>query len=197
MSTLEWILVVGAVVAAITVALSTTAGRLDRLHIRLATAQASLDRQLLDRSTCLRNVAVGGVLDPASALVAVEAADASRAAIGKSDQAERETALSEVMRTVFGDAEDVDALWAAADEPQAELLADLGDACERVQLAHRFHDDLVARTQRMRRKRIVRWARLAGYAPWPNRMDFDDTPPPHLVAHERPVASSEMGQQQG
>ncbi|MGH1562862.1 hypothetical protein [Mumia sp. DW29H23] len=193
MSTLEWILVVGAVVAAITVALSTTAGRLDRLHIRLATAQASLDRQLLDRSTCLRNVATGGVLDPASALVAVEAADAARASIGKADQAERETALSEVMRTVFGDAEDVDALWAQADETRADLLTDLGDACERVQLAHRFHDDLVARTERMRRRRIVRWARLAGHAPWPYRIVFDDTPPPHLVARERPTLGPEVG----
>lgn len=190
MSTLEWVLVIGAVVAAITVALSTTAGRLDRLHIRLATAQASLDRQLLDRSTCLRNVATSGVLDPASALVAVEAADAARAAIGKVDQEDRETALSEVMRTVFGDADDVDALWAVADEPQREMLADLGDACERVQLAHRFHDDLVARTERMRSKRIVRWARLAGHAPWPYRMAFDDTPPPHLVVRERPIAGS-------
>lgn len=188
MSTLEWVLVIGAVVAAITVALSSTAGRLDRLHIRLATAQASLDRQLLDRSTCLRNVATSGVLDPASALVAVEAADAARAGIGKVDQEDRETALSEVMRTVFGDAADVDDLWASADEPQREMLADLGDACERVQLAHRFHDDLVARTERMRRKRIVRWARLAGHAPWPYRMDFDDTPPPHLVVKERPIA---------
>lgn len=193
MSTLEWILVVGAVVAAITVALSTTAGRLDRLHIRLTTAEASLDRQLLDRSTCLRNVATGGVLDPASALVAVEAADASRAAIGKADQEERETALSEVMRTVFGDADDVDALWAGADETRAELLADLGDACERVQLAHRFHDDLVARTVRMRSKRIVRWARLAGHAPWPYRIEFDDVPPPHLVAKERPSRGSGVG----
>lgn len=190
MSTLEWVLVIGAVVAAITVALSTTAGRLDRLHIRLATAQASLDRQLLDRSTCLRNAATSGVLDPASALVAVEAADAARAAIGKVDQEDRETALSEVMRTVFGDADDVDALWAVADEPQREMLADLGDACERVQLAHRFHDDLVTRTERMRSKRIVRWARLAGRAPWPYRMAFDDTPPPHLVVRERPITGS-------
>ncbi|KAA1423292.1 hypothetical protein FE697_006625 [Mumia zhuanghuii] len=193
MSTLEWVLVIGAILAAITVALSTTAGRLDRLHIRLATAQASLDRQLLDRSTCLRNVATGGVLDPASALAAVDAADAAREAIGKAEQPARETELSEVMRTVFGSAEDVDALWASADETRAGLIADLGDACERVQLAHRFHDDLVARTQRMRRKSVVRWARLAGRAPWPHRIDFDDVPPPHLVARDRPPVGPEVG----
>ncbi|PJJ55887.1 hypothetical protein CLV56_0086 [Mumia flava] len=193
MSTLEWVLVVGAVIAAITVALSTTAGRLDRLHIRLATAQASLDRQLLERSTLLKELATSGLLDPASALVAVEAADAARASRGTAMQAERESDLSEVIRTIFGEAADVDRLWRDADETQREVLADFGDAADRVRLAHHFHEDLVARTVRMRSQPVVRWGHLAGHAPWPRRIDLDDAPPPGLVAHERPPSGHEPG----
>lgn len=54
----------------------------------------------------------------------------------------------------------------------------LAQACVRVQMARRFHNDAVAQTQRVRRKRVVRWARLAGRAPLPQMIEFDDAVPP-------------------
>lgn len=177
MSVLDWALVLILVLGAVAVLLSWTAGRLDRMHIRLTTAQASLDRHLVDRAACVRSVAAGGLLDPAGALIAVESADAARTSIGRADHGERESELSDVLRTVFGDPEDCRELWSRSDDAQRALLADLANACERVRLARRFHSDLVERTRTMRRRPVVRVAHLAGHAPWPQDFAMDDRPP--------------------
>ena len=50
----------------------------------------------------------------------------------------------------------------------------------RVQLARRFHNDAVAQALRVRRKRVVRWARLAGHASLPVMVEIDDSVPPGL-----------------
>ena len=55
-------------------------------------------------------------------------------------------------------------------------------ACERVELARRFHNEAVAQAQRVRRKRVVRWARLAGHAAWPVTVEIDDGTPSGLGA---------------
>ncbi|MGH3424243.1 MAG: hypothetical protein ACRDO8_05920 [Nocardioidaceae bacterium] len=176
-----WLLLGLLVVGALTVVLSWTAGRLDRMHIRLATAQASLDRQLVDRVACVRGVATSGVLDPASALVSIDAAEAAHAAVGQADRAGAESTLSAVLRTILGDHAAYAELWQACDEAQRELLTDLGDACDRVRLAHRFQHDLVDRTAAMRRRVLVRALHLAGHAPWPTGLTFDDEPPAALT----------------
>lgn len=181
LSMVLWILLVVLVVGVITVFLSWTAGRLDRMHIRLATAQASFDRQLIDREGCARRVATSGVIDPASAVVTIEAAEAAHASLGRTDRAESESALSQVLRTIFDDKAAVDELWAQCDDGQRALLTDLGDACVRVRLAQRFHDDLATRTVAMRSRRLVRMARLAGHAPWPAQIAIDDDPPRGLL----------------
>ena len=48
----------------------------------------------------------------------------------------------------------------------------------RVQLARRFHNDAVKDVQRVRRKTVVRWFRLAGHAELPATIEFDDELPP-------------------
>lgn len=188
MDALTWALVLALVVGAVVVFLSWTAGRLDRMHIRLATAHASLDRQLIDRSAAVREVAVSGVVDPAATLILVEAADVARAA----SHEERETAESEVsrlLRAVLGDAADAAEIWERADAGHRDLLAELVAACERVRYAHRFHNDLVARTQAFRRRPVVRLFRLAGRAPWPRPFSVDDVPPEGLSALVAQAAS--------
>ncbi len=167
------------VLGAVTVWLSSTAGRLDRMHIRLATAQASLDRQLVDRAAAAAAVAHSGVLDPAASVLLLAAAESARQAA----PAERETAesaLSADLRAVLGDAEAVQHVWRSASH--RPLLVELAAACDRVRLARRFHDDLVARTQAMRRRRVVRLARLAGRAVWPVLVGLDDEPPQALLS---------------
>ena len=63
----------------------------------------------------------------------------------------------------------------------AALISGLMEACERVQLARRFHNDAVAQAQRVRRKRVIRWARLAGRAAMPQMFEIDDSLPPGLA----------------
>ena len=192
MTQLSWILAAVLVIGVVAVFLSWTAGRLDRMHIRLTTAHASLDRQLIDRSSTVRDFAVSGLVDPAATLVLVEAADSARAA----PPAEREDAegeLSRLVRTVLGPAEEADDVWNRADEPHRELLADLVASCERVRYAHRFHNDLVERTQAMRRRPVVRVFRLAGRAPWPQPFVFDDAAPEGLTRLVGQAASGRAG----
>ncbi len=181
------VLAVVLVLGLVTVWLSSTAGRLDRLHIRLATAQASLDRQLVDRAAATADVAHSGVLDPAGAVLLLGAADAARQAAGDlarpDGQRRREAAesvLSVDLRAVLGSHDAVAAAWAvSAGRP---LLLELAAACDRVRLARRFHDDLVTRTQAVRRRPVVRWVRLAGHAAWPAEADLDDAAPEALLA---------------
>jgi signal transduction histidine kinase len=177
---LTWVLLVALVLGAAVVTLSWLAGRLDRLHIRLATAHASLERQLADRSAATVRVATSELLDPASAVVLVSAAEVARTSAGTAEHERQQSALSEALRAVLGDESVVAELWRNADDADRSALADLAAACERVRLAHRFHDDLVRRTQTMRRRRVVRWFRLAGYAPWPVAYPIDDEPPAAL-----------------
>lgn len=180
MSAAIWAEVLVAVLAlgALTVSLSWTAGRLDRMHIRLATAHASLDRHLVDRAACTTALAVSGVLDPAASLLLLDAAQQVRS--GHRDRAAGESALSQTLRTVLGE-EEVAALWKEADEGGRALLADLAAACDRVRLASAFHTDLVVRTSRRRRRPLVRWLRLAGHAPWPRVEPLDVAPPDALL----------------
>ena len=63
-----------------------------------------------------------------------------------------------------------------ADDARRQLV----QSCARVQLARRLHNDAVAQAQRVRDKRVVRWAHLAGRAPVPQMIDFDDALPPGL-----------------
>ncbi|UYM04794.1 hypothetical protein [Solicola gregarius] len=180
MTVLSWVLIAILVVGLVAVFLSWTAGRLDRMHIRLTTAHASLDRQLIDRSSTVRDFAVSGLVDPAATLVLVEAADNARAAPGD-EREDSEGELSRLLRTVLGPADAAGDVWERADAPHRELLADLVASCERVRYAHRFHNDLVERTQAMRRRPVVRLCRLAGRAPWPQPFEFDDAPPDGLT----------------
>lgn len=184
------VLVVVLALGALTVSLSWTAGRLDRLHIRLATAHASLDRHLVDRAACTTALAVSGILDPAASLLLLDASQQVRSGYG--DRTAGESALSQTLRTVLGE-EEMTELWQATDggtdgdtdgdtdEGGRALLCDLAAACDRVRLASAFHSDLVARTSRQRRRRLVRWLRLAGHAPWPRVERLDVAPPDALL----------------
>jgi hypothetical protein len=172
------VLVAVLMVGALSVWLSWTAGRLDRMHIRLATAHAALDRHLVDRAACTTALAVSGVLDPAASLLLLDAAQQLRGS--DRDRSERESALSQTLRTVLTETE-VDDRWRASDEGGRALLSDLAAACDRVRLAAAFHTDLVARTSVQRGRRLVRWLHLAGRAPWPQPERIDVHPPEPLL----------------
>jgi hypothetical protein len=180
-TTMSVVLLVLLVLGALTVLLSWTAGRHDRLHIRLTTAATSLDLQLADRVTCTMRIATSPVLDPASALVLLAAADEARGGHGREGHEAAESRLSQALRAVLGDEELVEELWRLAAPEDRQALADLASACERVQFAASFRDELVTRTLQMRRRRLVAWLHLAGHAPWPTRFVLDDAPPEALL----------------
>lgn len=162
--------------------LSYSAGRLDRLHHRVESSRAALDAQLARRAAVALEVA--HVLDPATGLLltdaaaeAMSAAEDGAAAIAVVEEVEND--LTRALQAAFGDPGDVAAL--RGDPLVGETLDLLGQACLRVQLARRFHNDAVAQAQRVRGKRVVRWARLAGHAARPQMIELDDSVPSGLT----------------
>jgi len=177
-----WVPLIVALVLVLGWYLSYSAGRLDRLHHRVESTRAALDGQLARRAAAALEVA--HVLDPATALLLTDAAtealtagEEEPAAVPTLEQVEND--LTRALQAAFDDADDVRAL--RGDPLATESLDLLTQACIRVQLARRFHNDAVATAQRVRRKRVVRWFRLAGYTPLPTTADFDDTPPAGLA----------------
>lgn len=136
--------------------LTSLAHRLDRLHLRTEAAWSALDAALARRAVVARTVAVTRA-EPQTSLT--EAADrAERAARG-----ERELAENELTRLLA----EVDRLTL----PQP-LAAELADAEHRVVLARRVHNDAVRDTVALRRRRTVRWLRLAGTALRPSYFEI-------------------------
>jgi hypothetical protein len=156
--------------------LSWTANRLDRMHHRIEVARASLDTQLLRRSGTALELATSGALDPARSLLLVDSAH--QAALDDFEGAESD--LSEALRAVFPDVEEVRSLRQAPGTGQ--LLTELSADCTKVELARRFHNDVVVNARVLRSRRRVRWLRLAGRAAPLSTVDLDDRPPPALVA---------------
>lgn len=157
--------------------LSYTASRLDRLHARVEAAAQALEAQLARRAEVALEFAGSGLLDPASALILADAADRALEA-ETSPLPERlryEESLTQALTLVL----DREALaQLRAREPERAVLADrMVEASRRVALARHFHNAAVADVQRVRRKPVVRAARLAGHTPWFETIEFDDRVP--------------------
>ena len=174
--------------------LTFSATRLDRLHARVEGARSALDAQLVRRASVTLQLAASGRLDPATSLLLADAAHVAReadsegaAAAGVAtdggDGVTREQAESDLtgaLRAAFADPQVVDDL--RADPLGRDLLRELAAAGLRVQLARRFHNDVVRSARVVRRKRVVRYLRLAGHAPWPQTFEMSDTPPVTLAS---------------
>lgn len=168
--------------------LSYSAARLDRLHHRVESSRAALDAQLVRRSAAA--VEAAQMLDPSTGLLIADAA-AEALAAGELPDRDPDQAVARPLGREEAENELSRALHAALDDPAhvtrlrtdglaADALDVLRQACERVQLARRFHNDAVAQAQRVRRKPVVRWARLAGRAEMPEMFEIDDSLPAGL-----------------
>lgn len=172
--------------------LSYSAARLDRLHAKVEGAMSALDAQLVRRAEATLELANAGVLDPASALLL---ADAATESIERTTEHPVDEDLLDGQH--FGGREDVEsdltAVLAAAltdavvddlrrrDDPLVDDSLDrIAASGLRVRMARRFHNDAVREVRRVRRKRVVRWFRLAGHAALPDRVEFDDDLPSPL-----------------
>lgn len=181
---MTWVVVVVIALAVVLTGLylSMTAGRLDRLHLRIAAAERSLDAHLLRRSSVAAEIAAAGLLDPAASIVIAEAAHAARmsqdAAIAHRSRSESD--LTAALSAALGDSEDVVAV--CADEIGLALLSELEASWVRLELARRFHNDAVRACRQVRRQRVVRWFRLAGHTALPDTWEMDDAVPVALSA---------------
>ena len=167
--------------------LSYLAARLDRLHHRVESSRAALEARLARRASVAREV--GRMLSPLAGADLINAASRTLSTatpargsdvrgvvileLPVSEPAEND--LTRALHRAFDDPATVAGL--RADPAAAALLDELISAGDRVQLARRFHNDAVAHAQRMRRKRVVRWARLAGRAELPQMVEIDDSHP--------------------
>lgn len=166
---LAWVLL-ALVVLATAAWCSWTATRLDRMHLRYEAARAALRADLLQRSAVAVELAAGGLSDPASALVLLDAAHAARESEGAEEVAEaawmQESDLTRALHAV------------ELPGPELEpLVGELRTAARRASMARRICNDLVATTLALRKRRRVRWFRLAGRAQPPAMVDFDDRVP--------------------
>jgi hypothetical protein len=181
---LELVLVIAALLVVILAFyLRGLAARLDRLHLRVDASTAALDARLERRSSLAQEIALAGVLDPASSVVLLNAAtNTRRSATELFDPGERyaaESDLSAALRAVFAEPDDVEEL--VSDPAVRVLLRELGDVCTGVLLARRFANDATRAAVAVRRRWVVRVLRLAGRAPWPTSRDMDDAPPEALA----------------
>jgi hypothetical protein len=152
-----------------------TAHRLDEMHRRIDVARGALDAVLLRRSGAALELATSDTLDPARSLLLVDAAHQARAAAPEELES-AESDLSETLRAVLADTGEVSELRSRPD--LAPLLDELAASCRKVELARRFHNDVVVTARALRSRRRVRWLRLAGRASELRTVDLDDVPPP-------------------
>lgn len=168
----------------------TRARRLDRLHQRILASRDSLSRLLLRRASeaDLLSRSVGlensGLADAARAYIqdggdqlTTDGLDRRTAAQRQGDRVEvatrleRASALSRAIRETLTPEE-----WARiASDPQASARLEALDAtCYRIELTRNVHNVDVAGVRALRSARMVKLLRLAGHAPIPEPIDFDD-----------------------
>ena len=188
MDTLTWGVVVVTVLLGVAWYLSYSAARLDRLHARVEGALSALDAQLVRRAEATVELANSGALDPASALIlaaaASESLEAHNGRVGDDLLEGQNFAGREVIESDLTGALQIALTGPVVEQLRLEpgvaagaALVRVEAAGLRVQLARRFHNDAVKDVQRVRRKAVVRWFRLAGHAELPATIEFDDELP--------------------
>lgn len=168
----------------------TRARRLDRLHQRILASRDSLSRlllrraseaDLLSRSAGLEN---SGLADAARAYIqdggdqlTTDGLDRRTAAQRQGDRVEvaarleRASALSRAIRETLTLEERA---HIASDSQASARLEALDATCYRIELTRNVHNVDVAGVRALRSARMVKLLRLAGHAPIPEPIDFDD-----------------------
>ena len=168
----------------------TRARRLDRLHQRILASRDSLSRlllrraseaDLLSRSVGLENSvladAARAYIQDGGDQLTTDGLDRRTAAQRQGDRVEvaarleRASALSRAIRETLTP----DERARIASDPQASARLEALDAtCYRIELTRNVHNVDVAGVRALRSARMVKLLRLAGHAPIPEPIDFDD-----------------------
>lgn len=168
----------------------TRARRLDRLHQRILASRDSLSRLLLRRASeadlLSRSAGLGGsgLADAARTYIqdggdqlTTDGLDRRTAAQRQGDRVEvaarleRASALSRAIRETLTPEERE---RIASDSDAGARLEALDATCYRIQLTRNVHNVDVAGVRALRSARMVKLLRLAGHAPIPEPIDFDD-----------------------
>ena len=168
----------------------TRARRLDRLHQRILASRDSLSRLLLRRASeaDLLSRSAGlessGLADAARAYIqdggdqlTTDGLDRRTAAQRQGDRVdvatrlERASALSRAIRETLTPEERA---RIASDPGAGARLEALDATCYRIELTRNVHNVDVAGVRALRSARMVKLLRLAGHAPIPEPIDFDD-----------------------
>ena len=168
----------------------TRARRLDRLHQRILASRDSLSRLLLRRASeadLLSRIAGlegNGLADAARTYIqeggdqlTTDGLDRRTAAQRQGDRVEvaarleRASALSRAIRETLTPEERE---RIASDSDAGARLEALDATCYRIQLTRNVHNVDVAGVRALRSARMVKLLRLAGHAPIPEPIDFDD-----------------------
>lgn len=161
--------------------LSSTAGRLDRLHRKIELSRLALDAQLLRRSSVALELSSSGVLDPSTSVLLADAAHRARTASDADDarRSRAESDLTAALDAALAYPEDVAEI---RDSPLGtELIDELDASIRRVELSRRFLNDAVRACRQVRQQRATRWFHLAGRTVCPVSWEMDDAPPRGLV----------------
>ena len=168
----------------------TRARRLDRLHQRILASRDSLSRLLLRRASeaDLLSSSAGlessGLADAARAYIqdggdqlTTDGLDRRTSAQRQGDRVdvatrlERASALSRAIRETLTPEERA---RIASDPGAGARLEALDATCYRIELTRNVHNVDVAGARALRSARMVKLLRLAGHAPIPEPIDFDD-----------------------
>jgi len=165
-----WLVVAVVLAVLLTLWVTFTLTRLDRLHARVDAASAAMDAQLVRRAAALLQVAEAADYGiPGDERVAYERI-ATRALAAAESDAARQDAENAVGRAVRE-------LAAAPHRLRGEAVAELQEAAARVLIARRFYNDAVRDTRALRVRRLPRLFRMAGRREMPQFFDVDDTVP--------------------
>ena len=160
---------IAAVVLAIVLSMwvTFTLTRLDRLHARVDATWAALDAQLVRRAAALQHVAESP--DSGAPDVLRGSCEAAAQAVLGADAGPDRQAAENLVGRMIAD------LGASVDTLRDDAVAELREGAARVKVARRFYNDAVRDTRTLRSGRMPRVLRLAGHREMPQFFDIDDT----------------------
>lgn len=162
-----WLVLAVVVAIVLSMWITFTLTRLDRLHARVDAARAALDAQLVRRAAALLHVAETDAALGASERARYEQIAQDALTPGRPDR--REATENAVGRAV--------AELVSTSTQLGDVEAELREAAARVRVARRFYNDAVRDTRALRARRMPRLFRLAGRVALPGFFDIDDTLP--------------------
>jgi hypothetical protein len=165
-----WLVFAVAVAVLLTMWVTFTLTRLDRLHARVDAAYAAMDAQLVRRAAALLHVAEAadsGLADEQRVGFERIATRALAAAESPAARQDAENAVGHAVRE----------LAVQPHRLRPELAGELHEAAARVLIARRFYNDAVRDTRALRARRLPRLFRMAGRREMPQFFDIDDSVP--------------------